>query len=195
MAEKVAISRKIGGNRFSPEATKLAREREAKVLEYRLKKVPFHRIAEALGITKGAANKAYFRALRRIPAPFADLVRTEELESLDRIEACVWGEIIRSGQSPIEIYQGVDRLLAIKTRRSRLVGLDSPTEITLRSGAADEEHSAKARREMLDRLTPAEQLGLLQLINKMSKEVDANDGTNGTEAIDITATRRSPINT
>jgi hypothetical protein len=185
MAEKVAISRKIGGNRFSPEATKLAREREAKVLEYRLKKVPFHRIAEALGITKGAANKAYFRALRRIPAPFADLVRTEELESLDRIEACVWGEI----------YQGVDRLLAIKTRRSRLVGLDSPTEITLRSGAADEEHSAKARREMLDRLTPAEQLGLLQLINKMSKEVDANDGTNGTEAIDITATRRSPINT
>ena len=67
MAKIDPASPKVGGNRFSPEASKLAREREAKVLELRLRKVPFERIAEALGITKGAANKAFYRALRRIP--------------------------------------------------------------------------------------------------------------------------------
>ena len=60
MAEIDPASPKVGGNRFSPEARKLAREREAKVLELRLRKVPFDRIAEALGMTKGAANKAFY---------------------------------------------------------------------------------------------------------------------------------------
>jgi len=98
MAKIDPASPKVGGNRFSPEARKLAREREAKVLELRLRKVPFERIAEALGITKGAANKAFYRALRRIPAAFADQVRKEELESLERMEARVWREVDQSGQ-------------------------------------------------------------------------------------------------
>src|SRR3979409_1654528 len=132
MAKIDPASPKVGGNRFSPEARKLAREREVKVLDLRLRKVSFERIAEALGITKGAANKAYFRALRRIPEPFADQVRAEELETLDRMDARVWREIEKPGQTAIEIYQGIDRLIAIKTRRSRFLGLDSPTEITLR---------------------------------------------------------------
>jgi hypothetical protein len=46
-----------------------------------LRKVPFDRIAEALGMTKGAANKAFYRPLRGIPEAFADQVRKEELES------------------------------------------------------------------------------------------------------------------
>ena len=81
MAKIDSASPKVGGNRFSPEARKLAREREAKVLELRLRKVPFDRIAEALGMTKGAANKAFYRPLRGIPEAFADQVRKEELES------------------------------------------------------------------------------------------------------------------
>ena len=99
MAKIDPASPKVGGNRFSPEARKLAREREAKVLELRLRKVPFERIAEALGMTKGAANKAFYRALRRIPAAFADQVRKEELESLERMEARVWREVDQSGQN------------------------------------------------------------------------------------------------
>jgi hypothetical protein len=183
-----AESPKVGGNRFSPEARKLAREREAKVLELRLRKVPFDRIAEALGMTKGAANKAFYRALRRIPEAFADQVRKEELESLERMEARVWREVDKSGQKATAIYQGIDRLLAIKNRRSRLLGLDSPTEITLRSSASDEENAAKRRRQMLDRLTPVEQLRLLELMTKMRNEVEAERGRNVNEVIDIGAT-------
>jgi hypothetical protein len=187
-------SRKIGGNRYSAEATKLAREREAKVLELRLRKVSFERIAEALGITKGAANKAYFRALQRIPQPFADQVRKEELETLDRMDARVWREIEKRGQTSIEIYQGIDRLLAIKTRRSRLLGLDSPTEITLRRDESDEEISTQRRRQMLDRLTPDDQLSLLELMNKMRNEAETNGETIDNEPIDIEAigTDRDP---
>jgi len=159
----------------------------------RLRKVPFERIAEALGMTKGAANKAFYRALRRIPEAFADQVRKEELESLERMEARVWREVDQSGQKTTEIYQGIDRLLAIKNRRSRLLGLDSPTEITLRSGESAEESAAKRRRQMLDRLTPVEQLRLLELMTKMRNEVEAERGTNVNEVIDIRATGANRI--
>jgi hypothetical protein len=194
MAQIDPASPKVGGNRSSPEARKLARERETKVLELRLRKVSFERIGEALGITKGAANKAFYRALRRIPEAFADQVRKEELESLERMEARVWREVDRSGQKTTEIYQGVDRLLAIKNRRSRLLGLDSPTEITLRSSESDQENSAKRRRQMIDRLTPVEQSQLLELMTKMRNEVEADKGTYVNEAIDMgtTGTTRVP---
>ena len=100
----------------------------------------------------------------------------------------MWREVDKSGQKTAEIYQGIDRLLAIKNRRSRLLGLDSPTEITLRSGESDEVSAAKRRRQMLDRLTPVEQLRLLELMTKMRNEVEAERGINVNEAIDIRAT-------
>jgi hypothetical protein len=185
MSEIEHTSPKVGGDRFSAEARKLAREREAKVLDLRLRKVPFEGIGKALGMTKGAANKAYYRALRRIPEAFADQVRKEELGSLELMEARVWLEIHKAGQKSTQIYQGIDRLLAIKSRRSRLLGLDSPTEITLRSGDSDEESAAKKRRQMLDRLTPVEQLRLLELMTKMRSEVEGDRGENVGKAIDV----------
>jgi hypothetical protein len=191
MAEIDHTPPKIGGNRFSPEARKLARDREAKVLELRLRKVPFDRIAEVLGITKGAASKSFYRALRRIPEAFADQVRKEELESLERMEARVWREIDRSGQKTTGIYPGIDRVLAIKGRRSRLLGLDSPTEITLRSDESGEASAAKRRQQMLGRLTPVEQLRLLELMTKMrnENEVEADrGGTKANEVVDIRGT-------
>jgi hypothetical protein len=185
MSEIEHSSPKVGGNRFSAEARKRAREREAKVLEMRLRKVPYEVIAKTLGMTKGAANKSFYRALRRIPQAFADQVRKEELESLELMEARVWLEIDKSGQKATQIYQGIDRLLAIKNRRSRLLGLDSPTEITLRSGDSDEESASKKRRQMLDRLTPAEQVQLLELMTKMRNEVEGDRGENVNKAIDV----------
>lgn len=176
---------KIGGNRLSAEARKRAREREAKVLESRLRKEPFAQIAEELGITKGAANKAFFRALRRIPEAFAAQVRKEELESLELIEARVWREVDKPGQKATQIYQGIDRLLAIKNRRSRLLGLDSPTEITLRSEDAGKESAANKRRQMLDRLTPVEQLRLLELMTKMRSEVEVYRATVETDGVTV----------
>jgi hypothetical protein len=77
MAEIDHASPKVGSVR-RPEC---AGEREAKVLKLRLRKVPFDRIAKALGMTKEAANKACYRPLRGIPEAFADQVRKEELES------------------------------------------------------------------------------------------------------------------
>jgi hypothetical protein len=47
---------------------------------------------------------------------------------------------------------------------------------------------------MLDRLTPVEQLRLLELMTKMSNEVEADKGTYVNEAIDMgtTGTTRVP---
>jgi hypothetical protein len=82
-------------------------------------------------------------------------------------------------------------VLAIKGRRSRLLGLDSPTEITLRSDESDEASAAKRRQQMLGRLTPVEQLRLLELMTKMrnENEVEADrGGTKANEVVDIRGT-------
>ena len=107
----------------------------------------------------------------------------------------MWREVDQSGQKATAIYQGIDRLLAIKNRRSRLLGLDSPTEITLRSDESDQENAAKRRRQMLDRLTPVEQLRLLELMTKMRNEVAAERGGNVNEVIDVGATGTDRIPT
>jgi hypothetical protein len=187
MAEIDHAPPKIGGNRFSPEASKCPRPRSkspriaAQEGALRSDRRP--------GITKGAASKSFYRSLRRIPEAFADQVRKEELESLERMEARVWRKIDRSGQKTSGIYQGIDRVLATKGRRSQLLGLDSPTEITLRSD--DEASAAKKRQQMLGRLTPVEQLRLLELMTKMrnENEVKADRGkVNANEIVDIRGT-------
>ena len=187
-------SPKVGGNRFSPAARKLAREREAKVLELRLRKVPFDRIAEALDITKGAANKAFTGLCVGSSRLSRTRFERKSLSRLQRMEARVWREVDKSGQKTTEIYQGINQLLAIKNRRSRLLGLDSPTEITLRSSESDQENAAKRRRQMIDRLTPVVQSQLLELMTKMRNEVEADKGTYVNEAIDMgtTGTTRVP---
>jgi hypothetical protein len=87
----------IGGDRVSPASQKLTSEREAQILELRLRKVPFEKIGQTIGITKPAASKAYYRALNRIPLRHAKEIITEELEALDRLESRLWREFEKLG--------------------------------------------------------------------------------------------------
>lgn len=59
---------------------------EAQVLRLRGEGQPYARISRDLGLDRGAdAQRAFVRALRQLPGPDANRVRTEELSRLDRL--------------------------------------------------------------------------------------------------------------
>jgi hypothetical protein len=64
-----------------------ASDREAQILELRLRKIPFEKIGQIVGMTKSAVCKAYGRALRRVSVRLAKEIVTEELETLDRMDS------------------------------------------------------------------------------------------------------------
>lgn len=69
-----------------PEAADGSETVEAQVLRLRGEGQPYARISRDLGLDRGAdAQRAFVRALRRLPGPDATRVRTEELSRLDRL--------------------------------------------------------------------------------------------------------------
>ena len=94
-------------------------EREARVLEARAAGESFDRIAVKVGYAdRGAAHKAYLRALRRIVEPTVHEIRALEQERLDRLQAAVWGRAETGDIASITVC------LRISERRARLLGLD-----------------------------------------------------------------------
>src|SRR5271168_5284913 len=87
----------IGGDRVSPAARKTTSEHEVQILELRLRKIPYEKIAQTVNMTKSAVRKAYYRALHRVPVRLAKDIVVEELEALDRLESRQWRELERTG--------------------------------------------------------------------------------------------------
>jgi len=145
--------------------------REAQILELRLRKIPFEKIAQTVGITKSAARKGYYRALRRVPLRYAKDIVTEEAEALDRMESRLWREIEKSGIDVKHVTTVVHRMLGIQQRRARLLGLDAPQRIdmSILKPATDESaHAPGQEQQMIERLTAEEKRNFLALLSKMS---------------------------
>lgn len=172
MEQEPQSAGKHGGDRGTPQAQKLTAEREEQVVELRLRKIAFSKIARTVGMTKGAAVKAYYRALHRVTLRHANEIVIEELETLERMESRVWREIEKSGQDTQGIYQGIDRLLNCQQRRARLLGYDAPEkrDIRLFERAGDDDLGFRRREEMLGRLTPEQRLQLLNIVRTMRGE-------------------------
>src|SRR5712675_1022379 len=145
-----------------PVKRQAAAAREAQILELRLRRVTFEQIGKALGISKQAAHKAYARALNRLPNKLARLVRKEELEVLDRLEAEFW-RIISSTAAKEDhdlVLRAGGRILETQARRAKLCGLEAPNQIALTLEADDWKEKAAQEQEELKRafrtLTPDE---------------------------------------
>lgn len=99
----------------SPEATKASETVDEKVLRLRGAGQPYARISRDLGLDRGSdAQRAFVRALRRLPTPDAKRVRAEELSRLDRLAERVRGD---SNQKDTERAR---RLKTIARMRSRV---------------------------------------------------------------------------
>ncbi|MEU8040910.1 hypothetical protein [Streptosporangium sp. NPDC049078] len=112
-------------------------QRERKVLELRRAGVTFDAIAEQLNYAdRGAAHKAFKRALiRTLQEPAAEL-RDLELDRLDRLQVAMWAQAMRGD------VQAVDRVLRIMERRARLIGLDHADGVAERQVRLQEQQGA-----------------------------------------------------
>jgi hypothetical protein len=160
----------IGGDRVSPASKKLTSEREAQILELRLRKIPFEKIAQIVGMTKSAVCKAYYRALNRLTVRYAKEIVIEQLEALDRLESRLWREIERSGLDVKNVCALVHTILGIQQRRAKLLGLDAPQQIdvsVLKPAIDQNGNEAGKEQQMLDRLSLEDQRNFLDLLSKM----------------------------
>lgn len=103
--------------------------RAALAVQLRTKKTPYEEIARQCGYgSAGAAHKAIQRELKRTISTNVEEMRREELASLEVLEAECWTRLQDEEYSKSKLF-AVDRILAIKERRAKLMGLDVPVDV------------------------------------------------------------------
>ncbi|MDP2899147.1 MAG: hypothetical protein Q8Q12_21630 [bacterium] len=123
---------RVGKSKTDPVSVALAGRRK-KALALRLTGASYPQIAEELGIGITTAFKDVTRAIREIPKDEADRLRDIELHSLNRLETSLWRRFLGYKTEMGEIIPGdtlaADRILRVKERRARMLGLDAPARI------------------------------------------------------------------
>lgn len=115
------------------------RQRAAEAVQLRAEGLTYQEIADQLGFTtENAANKAVLNLLRRTETEAADTLKALEVRRLDLL----WSKTIRGITRSETSQQGLSAALVsaavrVSERRSRLLGLDSPTQIEDVSQTAD----------------------------------------------------------
>lgn len=100
-------------------------KRRAEIVSLVLAGEPFDTVAERFGITADTVQDVISRTLAAAPtrADQAAQVRTIEMARLDRAQAAIWPAVIQGDLPAVETW------LKLSTRRSKLLGLDAPTQI------------------------------------------------------------------
>lgn len=107
------------------------RARAAEAVRLRAQGHTYQEIADQLGFPpENAANKAVLAVLRRAEVEGANTLRTLEVQRLDML----WLKTIRGIERSETGQQGLNAALVsaavrVSERRSRLLGLDAPTQI------------------------------------------------------------------
>lgn len=107
--------------------------RVADALKYRAQRLTYEEIAQKCGYaSRGACHDAVMRELDRRVVSNVDTLRKEELASLDRLEQICWDRLEDQSKDfqKAKLF-AVDRILAIKERRAKLMGLDQSTNAAI----------------------------------------------------------------
>lgn len=123
-----------------------ASTRATQAIALRSKKLPYAQIASQCGYADASScRKAILRELDRCVVKNVEHLRMEELDSLERLEKVCWERLEDTTYSKAQLF-AVDRILAIKERRSRLMGMDvtkdatmAATQVIIREYGADVE--------------------------------------------------------
>lgn len=130
-----------------------AADRQRQALELRRAGAGYDLIARQLGYAgPPGAHKAVATALHRMLAEPAEDVRALELARLDRLQLAHWSRAIGTPETDPDPV-ATSTVLKIMERRAKLMGLDAPATINVRT-VVDEVATAYG-------LTPAESVALL----------------------------------
>ena len=96
-------------------------------LKLRAQRLPWEEVAKRAGYdSRGSAHHAVMHELQRCISADVEEVRREELASLDAAEAEVWPMFL--DEKNTWRLSALDRILAIKERRAKYLGLDQTPE-------------------------------------------------------------------
>jgi hypothetical protein len=99
-------------------------DREIKVMELRRAGLTFDRIAEQTGYADPTgAYAAYKRAIKRTMQQPADELRTQELDTINRLQLAAWPNALKGDTKAILT------IVRLMERRAKLLGLDMPIKI------------------------------------------------------------------
>lgn len=104
-----------------------AKERE-KTMQLRLAGATYREIAEAMDCSVSTAKRRCETSLAEIGKQERELLRSLEVDRLDRLQRAVWADAIQ-GDLP-----SIDRALKIIDQRSKLLGLNAPTQVDITGG-------------------------------------------------------------
>lgn len=108
-----------------------AAQRVSLAVKLRTQKVKYEEIARLCGYgSAGAAHKAVMRELDRTVVQNVEELRKEELESLERLEFECWKIFQDKDRARGQLF-AVDRILQIKERRAKLLGMDVQANATI----------------------------------------------------------------
>lgn len=97
-------------------------------IKLRAMKMTYESIAAQCGYANASsARKAVMRELDRCVIKNVEDLRTEELDSLEQLELVCWKRLQDKDYAKSQMFC-VDRIVAIKERRARLMGLDKKND-------------------------------------------------------------------
>jgi hypothetical protein len=177
-----------GGDKRSADAKMLAVQREEQIVALRLRHVSFTAIGRQLGVSKQAAQKAFYRAVRANTRQDIQTIHRTEIADLDLLEARCWQVITEHGKEPQFVLAAINAITRLHARRSRLLGLDAPTKLDIQGmyGRGTDEASADLlqSQRMIASLPIAEQVRLLEMFDeaerRLSEPITAAVETTGT---------------
>src|ERR1700676_2405947 len=150
-----------GGNTRTPQAKLEIARRENQIVELRLRNIPFATIGRAVGVSKQAAVKAFYKALRRSTEQNISVHHRSELAKLEMEETRLWQALDthkESWQATATCMSGLNRT---PVPRARLLGLDAPTKLDVsgiyKRGGDDISAERLARQAVLEALPIEEQ--------------------------------------
>jgi hypothetical protein len=112
-----------------------AASRAALAIQLRAQSLTYDEIARRCGYgTAQSAHKAVQRELNRVVVTNIEELRKEELASLNQLEATCWQRLNDEEYAGGKLF-AVDRILQIKERRAKLMGLDMKPEEAMRANA------------------------------------------------------------
>jgi hypothetical protein len=118
-----------GGDTHSPQAKVDIAKRENQIVELRLRNISFAAIGRAVGVSKTAAIKAFYKALRRNTDQDISTHHRSELAKLEMEETRYWQALDTHKENWQAVAALSGSLNRIHTRRARLLGLDAPTKL------------------------------------------------------------------
>ena len=102
--------------------------RASLAVKLRASKVGYEQIAKQCGYASaGAAHNAVQRELKRTLVTNIDELRREELDSLEKLEFECWKRMTDKDFTKGMLF-AVERIVQIKERRAKLMGLDIPNK-------------------------------------------------------------------